>query len=92
MLNTNPPGADCGLYRQGLRIGTVQNAPGVALIEKTKHDLWVACVKPGYQMASYYNKSGAAGATFGPRAASPSGPLSRSRLARAAAQPSGLPV
>ena len=65
MLNSNPSGADCGLYRQGLRIATVQNAPGVALIEKTKHDIWVACVKPGYQMASYYNKSGAAGATFG---------------------------
>jgi len=65
MLNSNPPGADSAQYRQGLRIGTVQNAPGVTLIEKTKHDIWVACVKPGYQMASYYNKSGAAGATFG---------------------------
>jgi len=65
MINSNPPGADCGLYRQALRIATVQNTPGIALVEKTKHSIWVACVKPGYQMASYYNKSGAAGATFG---------------------------
>jgi len=65
LLNSNPAGADCGLYRQNLRIGMVQNTPGVVLVEKTKHDIWVVCVKPGYQMASYYNKSGAAGATFG---------------------------
>jgi len=43
-VNTNPAGADCGLYRQGLRIATVQNAPGSALVEKTKHDIWVVCV------------------------------------------------
>lgn len=64
-VNTNPIGADCGIYRQNLRIATVQNAPGSALVEKTKHDIWVACVKPGYQMATFYNHSGAAGATFG---------------------------
>ncbi len=65
MVNSNPPGADCGLYRQNIRIATVQNAPGSALIEKTKYDIWVACVKSGYQMATYYNHSGAAGATWG---------------------------
>ena len=65
MVNTNPPGADCGLYRQGVRIATVQNAPGSALIEKTKHDIWVVCVKSGYQQATYFNHSGAAGATVG---------------------------
>jgi hypothetical protein len=64
-VNTNPNGADCGLYRQNMRIATVQNAPGSALIEKTKHDIWIVCVKPGYQMATFYNHSGAAGATFG---------------------------
>ena len=65
MVNSNPPGADCGLYRQNIRIATVQNAPGSALVEKTKHDIWVACVKSGYQMATFFNHSGAAGATFG---------------------------
>jgi hypothetical protein len=65
MVNTNPSGADCGLYRQGIRIATVQNTPGIALVEKTKHDIWVACVKSGYQLATHYDKSGAAGATFG---------------------------
>ena len=65
MINSNPPGADCGLYRQNIRIATVQNAPGSALVEKTKYDIWIACVKAGYQMATFYNHSGAAGATFG---------------------------
>src|SRR5262249_17780798 len=65
LLNTNPPAAECGLYRQGIRIATVPSTPSSALIEKTKHDIWVVCVKQGYQQASYYNRSGAAGATFG---------------------------
>jgi hypothetical protein len=65
VVNTNPPGADCGLYRQGLRIATVQNAPGSALIEKSKHDIWVVCLKQGYQQATYFNHSGVAGATAG---------------------------
>lgn len=65
LVNTNPAGADCGLYRQNIRIATVQNAPSSALVEKTKHDIWIVCVKQGYQMATHYNHSGAAGATFG---------------------------
>ena len=65
MVNTNPQGADCGLYRQDIRIATVQNAPGSALVEKSKHDIWIACVKQGYQQANYFNKSGVAGATVG---------------------------
>jgi hypothetical protein len=65
MVNTNPPGADCGLYRQGVRIATIQNAPGSTLIEKSKHDIWMVCVKQGYQQATYYNHSGVAGATLG---------------------------
>jgi len=65
MVNTNPPGADCGLYREGIRIATVQNTPGSALVNKTKHDIWVVCVKSGYEQASYFNKSAVAGATAG---------------------------
>jgi len=65
VVNTNPSGADCGLYRQGIKIGTVVSAPGSALVDKTKHDIWVVCVKEGYQQATYLNHSGVAGGTFG---------------------------
>ncbi len=65
MVNTNPSGADCGLYRQGERIASIQNAPGSALVQKTKNDIWVACVKSGYQPSSFLDKSGLAAASFG---------------------------
>jgi hypothetical protein len=64
-VNTNPPGAECGFYReQGIRLATIQSTPGDALIQKTKNDIWIVCVKPGYDQATYYNKSGVAGAAF----------------------------
>jgi hypothetical protein len=64
-INTNPPGAECGLYREeGVRIASIQSTPGRALIEKTKADMWIVCVKQGYDQATYYNKSGVAGAAF----------------------------
>jgi hypothetical protein len=65
MVNTNPIGAECGLYRQNLRIATVPVTPSNAVIEKSKHGIWVVCVKPGYQQAARYNKSGIARAALG---------------------------
>jgi hypothetical protein len=46
-------------------IGTVSPTPSAILIEKTKYDIIVKCDKDGYQEATYFNKSGAAGATVG---------------------------
>ena len=64
-INTNPPGADCGLYREGgLRIGKIENTPGTVLIEKTKQDIIVVWVKQGYEQATFVNHSGVAGAAF----------------------------
>ena len=64
-VDTNPPGAECGLYReQGARLATIAGTPGKALIEKTKNDMWIVCVKSGYQQATYYDRSGVAGAAF----------------------------
>jgi hypothetical protein len=64
-LNTNPPGANCALVREGIVIGRVAPTPGSVVIEKTKHDITITCTKEGYQEATYLNHSGAAGATFG---------------------------
>jgi len=64
-INTNPPGAECGFYREeGVRIAAIQKTPGRALVEKTKSDIWIVCVKPGYQQATYLNHSGVSGAAF----------------------------
>lgn len=64
-VNTNPAGAECGFYREeGMRIATIQSTPGKSLVEKTKTDIWIVCVKLGYQQAAYLNHSGVAGAAF----------------------------
>ena len=65
VINTNPPGASCTLMRNDMPIGTVAPTPSAILIEKTKYDILVKCDKDGYQEATYFNHSGAAGATFG---------------------------
>ncbi|MEI7609998.1 MAG: hypothetical protein WCJ64_21660 [Rhodospirillaceae bacterium] len=65
VINTNPPGADCALNRKGIPVARVNPTPGAATIKKTKNDIVVICTKAGYQPASYINRSGSAGATFG---------------------------
>jgi hypothetical protein len=65
VVNTNPPGATCGLYRENINIGTIAATPGSVLVQKTKHDITMLCVLNGYQQASHFNKSGVAGATVG---------------------------
>jgi len=64
-VNTNPPGADCSLNRQGISIAHVNPTPGAATIKKTKYDITIVCNKKGYEEATYLNHSGSAGATFG---------------------------
>ena len=65
VINTNPPGATCTLERNGMPVGSVASTPSAILIEKTKYDLVVKCDKDGYQEATFFNKSDAAGATVG---------------------------
>ncbi len=65
MVNTNPAGATCGLYRENINIGTIAATPGSVLVQKSKHDITILCVMNGYQQASHFNKSGVAGATVG---------------------------
>ena len=58
-VSTDPPGAECGLYREeGQRIATIERTPGSTLVRKTRNDIWIVCVKPGYQQSIYYNRSG----------------------------------
>ena len=64
-MNTNPPGADCKLTRNDIVIGRVNPTPGEIVVQKTKHNITVTCDKGGYQTATYVNKSGVEGATFG---------------------------
>jgi len=64
-VGTDPAGANCGFYREGgNQIATIQSTPGQALIRKSKANIWIVCVKPGYQEGVFYNHSGVAGSAF----------------------------
>ena len=65
VVNTNPAGANCSLNREGVSIARVNPTPGAVTIKKTKNDITVTCDMDGFEQATYFNKSGAAGATFG---------------------------
>jgi hypothetical protein len=65
MVNTNPEGANCDFLRNGEKIASVTGTPNSAYIEKTKYDIKIECHKKGFETATFYNHSGAAGATFG---------------------------
>jgi hypothetical protein len=65
VVNTDPPGAMCGLYREGFRIAAVTPTPGAATVQKTKHDITIICLLPGHQQAELRNNSGAEAMTFG---------------------------
>lgn len=65
LINTTPEKAKCVLKREGVAIATVDQTPGAATVKKSKEDIQIECTKKGYQKATYFNKSGVAGATAG---------------------------
>lgn len=64
-VNTSPEEAQCKFEREGRIIGEIASTPGSVLVQKTKHNIKVACSKHGYQTAEFLNESGSDGATFG---------------------------
>lgn len=65
VVNTDPSGAACLFEREGRTIAMVDPTPGVANIDKTKHDITIKCSKDGYEDAAYHNKSDVAAMTAG---------------------------
>jgi hypothetical protein len=63
-VNTTPPGARCDFKRNNQPLGSIASTPGSLKVQKTKHDIIVACTKDGYQETTYIDHSGVAGATF----------------------------
>jgi hypothetical protein len=64
-VNTDPPGADCELTRDGLTIGRVNPTPGVTEVSTNRSAITVACKKEGYTDSSDVNKAGFDPATLG---------------------------
>lgn len=64
VVNTTPPGAACDFVRQGKIVAMIDRTPGSARVSKSKHDITIVCRLPGYDEASYYEKSGVEPAVF----------------------------
>jgi hypothetical protein len=62
---TTPSGAKCIVSRQGQSIAVVEATPGVATVQKDKHDILITCNKEGYQTGTEYVHSGMEAGTFG---------------------------
>ena len=56
---TNPPGADCILYRDGANIGRINPTPGRLAVARSYSDVTVNCTKPEFEDAA-----GTAGSGF----------------------------
>lgn len=63
-FDSNPPGADCQLVRDGNIIGNVKT-PGAVVVQKTKDDIHVTCKKAGYQEATGHLTSEIQAETWG---------------------------
>ena len=63
-VETTPQGANCRFYREGRVVAQVIT-PGGVMVEKTKHDMTVECVKEGYEVSKANLDSGIEGATWG---------------------------
>jgi hypothetical protein len=57
-VNTNPPAAQCDFIREGAQLAQIPQAPGSVTVKKTREDIAIQCQRPGYETASYVNKSG----------------------------------
>src|SRR5690242_13402068 len=64
-VNTNPPGANCTLNREGQKIGQINPTPGIATVHKASDDIVLVCDKDGYQEATFFVHSGFDPTTLG---------------------------
>jgi hypothetical protein len=55
-LDTDPPGADCSLTRNGLAVGRVNPTPGTVQVQRSTADLAVTCDKDGYRTGTFVNQ------------------------------------
>ncbi|TAE33052.1 MAG: translation initiation factor 2 [Alphaproteobacteria bacterium] len=64
-IDSNPACARCELSREGKVIATINCTPGGTLVERTKHDITVTCMKEGYVETKQVLESGTEGFVAG---------------------------
>jgi len=56
-ISTNPAGAKCSVYRDGMEIGSVQSTPGTVTVHRRSGDIIVGCIKQNYDFSKKENAS-----------------------------------
>lgn len=64
-LQSDPPGAECKVDRQGANVGVVKPTPGHVIVPRSKHALSVGCALEGYEPATVEVTSSFSGGTVG---------------------------
>lgn len=64
-VTTNPPGAKCAVYRDGIQIGSINSTPGSVTVSRKESDLTVGCTKDHYDFSNAQNTSDVNGWVFG---------------------------
>jgi hypothetical protein len=63
-VETTPRGATCSLTRDGQLVGTVDETPGTAVVERGQDDIEIACVRTGVGQGNFTDHSDVAAAAF----------------------------
>ncbi|GAN66971.1 hypothetical protein [Acetobacter orientalis] len=64
-ITTNPPGAKCAVYRDGIQIGSINSTPGSVTVSRKESDLTIGCLKEHYDFSNAQNTSDVNGWVFG---------------------------
>ncbi len=64
-VNTDPQGAACELMRDGQVISKIARTPAEITVQKTKHDITIACALEGFAESTRINESGVEEMTAG---------------------------
>jgi hypothetical protein len=64
-IQSEPPGADCRLDRNGSNVGLVSPTPGKVNLSRSKADVIVSCTRDGYERSDELLASSFNGATVG---------------------------
>lgn len=57
LVQTEPPGAACTVWRQGAPIAEVNPTPAIALVSRSPAEIAIACRRPGYADAGAVTRS-----------------------------------
>jgi len=65
VVTSDPPGATCQVREGGGPVGVIDQTPGTILVAKSRHDIAIDCIRPGYYPGAAVLESHFQDMTFG---------------------------